>query len=173
MSIIIILLGLIEEIYNDILKDDLTGFSSRKAFVIHSHKFPLKYSVSLLRIDNFHNLHKAFGKRGRNKLLRMISNRINQTNTDAHIYRYSEDELILIFKNINKTNALEQTEQIRRAVASADFMLPRHKKAIKLTISGCISEKKRSDAGILEVINRARENLQKATTFSCNIISQA
>ena len=102
----------------------------------------------------------------------MISERINNAGTDAVIYRYNDDELVTIFKNEGKNAAFEQMEQIRRAVASADFHLRKHKKAIKLTVSGCISEKKRSDANILEVLNRTRKALQKTSSFSCNITSK-
>ena len=63
LSLIIICLGLSEELYNDIYKDRLTGFGSRNAFVIQSKKFPLKYSVGIVRIDNYDNLKKAFGKK--------------------------------------------------------------------------------------------------------------
>jgi len=173
LSSIIILLGLAEEIHNDIYKDSLTNFASRNAFIIHSKKFPLKYSVGLIRIDNYNNLGKAFGKRGQQKLTRMISNRILSGGTDATIYRYSHDELVAIFKNEGKNAAFEQMEQIRRAVASADFYLNNHKKPIKLTVSGCISEKKRSDANTLEVLTRVRKSLQKTSSFSCNITSKA
>lgn len=173
LSSIIILLGLAEEIHNDIYKDSLTDFASRNAFIIHSKKFPLKYSVGLIRIDNYNNLGKAFGKRGQQKLTRMISNRIFSIGTDAIIYRYSHDELVAIFKNEGKNAAFEQMEQIRRAVASADFYLSNHKKPIKLTVSGCISEKKRSDANTLEVLTRVRKSLQKTSSFSCNITSKA
>ncbi len=172
LGAIIILLGLAEEIHNDIYKDPLTEFASRNAFIIQSRKFPLKYSVGIIRIDNYTNLNKAFGNRGRKNLTKMISDRISSAGTNAQIYRYNEDELVAIFKNEGKNSAFEQMEQIRRAVASADFFLRNHKKAIKLTVSGCISEKKRSDANTLEVLNRTRKALQKTSSFSCNITSK-
>ncbi|MBQ8436190.1 MAG: GGDEF domain-containing protein [Alphaproteobacteria bacterium] len=172
LSVLIIFLGLAEEIHNNIYKDNLTGFASRNAFVIHSKKFPLKYSVGLIRIDNYTNLHKAFGKHGRKNLIRMISERISSVGTNALIYRYGEDELVAIFKNEGKNIAFEQMEQIRRSVASADFYLRKHKKPIKLTISGCVSEKKRSDINTLETLTRVRKSLQKTSSFSCNITSK-
>ncbi len=173
LAAVIIILGLGEEIYNDIYKDRLTGFASRNAFIIQSPKFPLKYSVGIVSIDNYDNLKKAFGRRGRKNLLQMISRRIVAAETEAVIYRYGDDELVLIFKNEDKNAAYEQMEQIRRAVASAEFMLSKSKKPVKLTISGSISEKKRSDANALEVLSRTRKALQKTSAFSFNVTSKA
>ena len=173
LSLIIICLGLSEELYNDIYKDRLTGFGSRNAFVIQSKKFPLKYSVGIVRIDNYDNLKKAFGKRGRKQLMKMISERISSVETDAIIYRYGDDELALIFKDEDKNTAYNQMEQIRRSVASAEFMLAKAKKPVKLTVSGSVSEKKRSDANALEVLSRVHKTLQKTSAFSFNITSKA
>lgn len=173
LSLIIICLGLGEELYNDIYKDRLTGFGSRNAFIIQSKKFPLKYSVGIARLDNYDNLKKAFGKRGRKQLMKMVSERISSVESDAVIYRYSDDELALIFKNEDKNSAYNQMEQIRRSVASAEFMLAKSPKAVKLTISGSVSEKKRSDANALEVLSRVHKTLQKTSAFSFNITSKA
>lgn len=173
LSLIIICLGLGEELYNDIYKDRLTGFGSRNAFIIQSKKFPLKYSVGIARIDNYDNLKKAFGKRGRKQLMKMISERISSVESDAIIYRYGDDELALIFKNEDKNAAYNQMEQIRRSVASAEFMLAKSPKAVKLTISGSVSEKKRSDANAMEVLSRVHKTLQKTSAFSFNITSKA
>lgn len=103
----------------------------------------------------------------------MISRRIVAAETEAVIYRYGDDELVLIFKNEDKNAAYEQMEQIRRAVASAEFMLSKSKKPVKLTISGSVSEKKRSDANALEVLSRTRKALQKTSAFSFNVTSKA
>ena len=148
-------------------------FCLAAVIIILSPKFPLKYSVGIVSIDNYDNLKKAFGRRGRKNLLQMISRRIVAAETEAVIYRYGDDELVLIFKNEDKNAAYEQMEQIRRAVASAEFMLSKSKKPVKLTISGSISEKKRSDANALEVLSRTRKALQKTSAFSFNVTSKA
>ena len=81
--------------------------------------------------------------------------------------------MALIFKNEDKNAAYNQMEQIRRSVASAEFMLAKSPKAVKLTISGSVSEKKRSDANAMEVLSRVHKTLQKTSAFSFNITSKA
>lgn len=173
LGILILLLAVIQDIYYCTYKDPSTGFASRNAFIIQSPKFPLKYSVGIISIDNYENLHKAFGKRGRGQLLKMIALRLNSCESEAIIYRYAEDELVLIFKNEDKNSAYEKMEKIRRSVASAQFVLSSFKKPVKLTISGSVSEKKRSDANTFEVLLRTRKALQKTSAFSCNVTSKA
>ena len=92
---------------------------------------------------------------------------------DENLYRYSNSEFIIIYKNESKKESFEHLEQIRRAIASAEFVLNNRKKSIKLTVSTCVSEKKRSDANAIEVLYRIHKTLQKANEFSHNISSQA
>ena len=161
-----------EYIYADTYKDERTGFSSQKAFMLQHKNFPLKYSIGVVKIDNYTNFKIAFRKRGLNKLLKMIAQRINSCEIDANIYRYHEDELIIIFKNIGKNDAYTQMEQIRRSIASASFMLSNFRKPIKLTITASVSEKKRSDATALEALERTYKTLQETIKFSQNVTSK-
>ena len=103
----------------------------------------------------------------------MITLRLLETETEAQIYRYAEDEFVIIFRGEDKNTAFEQMEEMRRSIASAEFMLRGYKKPIKLTVSGSVSEKKRSDANAVEVLVRADKALQKAYRFTQNITSKA
>ena len=82
-------------------------------------------------------------------------------------------EFIIIFKNEDKKESFEHLEQIRRAIASTDFMLGNRKKGLKLTVSCCVSEKKRSDDSSLDVLVRARKALQKTYQFTQNVTTKA
>lgn len=173
ISALAILIAVIREIHYSTYKDTLTGLSGRYAFVINSQNFPLKYSLALISIDGYDRWLNIFGRRDRDNLLRMIVMRIAEDEDESNIYRYNEDELLIVFKNEGKKDIAERTEQIRRSIASAEFMFPRRKKAVKITVSTCISEKKRSDANSLEVVYRTRKALQKANEFSHNVSTSA
>ena len=114
-----------------------------------------------------------FGRRDRDMLVRMIASKITDEESDENLYRYNEDEFILIFKNENKNESFEHLEKVRRAIASAEFILSHRRKSIKITVSTCVSEKKRSDANSMEVLYRIRKTLQKANEFSYNVSSKA
>ena len=52
-------------------------------------------------------------------------------------------------------------------------MLGKRQKGLKLTVSCCVSEKKRSDDNSIEVLIRTRKALQKAYQFTQNVTSKA
>lgn len=172
-AIFTIFIAIIEDIYHTTYSDVLTGLSSRKAFVINAKNFPLKYSVGIVCIDDYDKLGQVFGRSGQNALTKMIANRITETEIDNQVYRYTPDEFVIIFKKEDKNEGFDRLEKIRRAIASAEFMLGRRKKPLKLTVSCAVSEKKRSDANTFEVLLRAHKALQKTYKFTQNVTSKA
>lgn len=165
--------AVIQEIYYTTYKDVLTGLSSRNSYMLDAKSFPLKYSIGIICIDDYERLRRIFGRSGINALTRMITGRITETETEETIYRYSEDEFIVVFKNEDKNTGYARLEKIRRAVASAEFIFKGNNKPLKLTVSCSISEKKRSDANSYDVLSRAHKAMQKTHQFSQNVTSKA
>lgn len=170
---ITLLTGIIKNIRYALKYDYLTGLASRRAYLKESAKFPMKYSLAIICLDNYENIYKIFGQFKTNKLIQMLANRLSEMEPENPLYRYSADEFILIFKNDNLKQSYEKLEAIRKEIASSEFMFNRQKKGLKITISGCVSEKKRSDSNATEVLVRARKALQKAYQFTQNLISKA
>ena len=168
-----LLISIIIHIYYNTYKDALTGLPSRNSYIIASNSFPLKYSIGVVSIDGYDEMKNMFGKKDRDILIKMMVGKIIEEAGDENLYRYSNSEFIIIYKNESKKESFEHLEQIRRAIASAEFVLNNRKKSIKLTVSTCVSEKKRSDANAIEVLYRIHKTLQKANEFSHNISSQA
>lgn len=135
-------------------------------------KYPLKYSISLMYIDEYERLKKRFGYRKMLLLKKMFLERIRSVNVDVMIYNYKPDALILAFTNMNATESFEKAENIRRSIAKSIFVFNENNN-LQLTVSQCISEKKRSDANSMAVLVRAEESLQKACKFTRNITVKA
>lgn len=154
-------------------RDELTGVYGRRTYYRHAaSKFPLKYSLGVICIDDYPKLLKVFGVRKVENLTRMIVSKIMAANTGADIYRYNDDEFILVFNNEDKKQSYEYLEAIRRSIAGSEFVLSPHQ-IVKVTISAGVSEKKRSDADAEVVLTRTREVLQKAYKFTQNLTSKA
>jgi len=168
-----ILYAVTKNIYYGIYTDTTTGLASRNAYLRQAKSFPLKYSLGIVCLDNYERMKKGFGRRGINALTKMVTMRLLETESENPVYRFSEDEFVIIFKNEDKKESFERLENIRRAVASAEFMLGNRKKGLKLTVSCCVSEKKRSDDNSLEVLLRARKALQKTYQFTQNVTTKA
>lgn len=172
-SILCIISAIIQNIYKETYTDILTGQYSRSSYIIHNKHFPLKYCIGLIKIDDYDKIGSNFGKRIQNTLTKLIADTIADIEKDENIYRYNSDEFIIVYKNIDKKEGLEHLEKIRRAVASSLYEYNPKKNSLKLTVSVCVAEKKRSDASSFEVLMRADKALQKARSFSHNVSHQA
>ena len=170
---ITILIGLIKDTNYALKYDLLTGLPSRRYYLKDSQKFPFKYSLAVICLDNYVHLVKILGYFKTQKLIRMLANRLSELEPENPVYRYSTHEFILIFKNETLKNSFERLEQIRKEIASTEFMFSPKQKGLKITISACVSEKKRNDANATEVLVRAHRMLEKAYQFTQNMISKA
>lgn len=155
------------------LKDEQLDAPNIKAFIRDAEKkYPLKYSIALMYIDEYERLLKRFGENKAIILKKMFLRRIRKAKPRLLIYNYRPDALILAFMNANATESFEQAEEIRRMLAKSIFIFNENNH-LQLTVSQCVSEKKRSDADAEAVLARAEENLQKACKFTRNITVKA
>lgn len=170
-----VLILFVSTVYLDIyryFRDLLTGVYSSQSYLRHSKNFPLKYSLGIICIDDYEKLLKIFGENQVNILVKLIMKIILSTSYGAEIYRYGEDEFILIFKNEDKKQCFEYLEEIRRSIAGSEFVL-NSKRIVKITVSAGVSEKKRSDADADTVLMRTREAVQRTYKFTQNMTSKA
>ena len=170
-----VLIFLVAFIYSEVyayFKDPLTSVYSAKTYLRQSQKFPLKYSLGIVCVDDYSKLLKVFGKRKVDVLVKMVVEKMKQFATDANIYRISEDEFILIFNNEDKKKSYEYLENVRRSIAGSEFVLS-SSRIVKVTVSSCITEKKRSDADAEAVMIRAREAFQRTYKFTQNMTTMA
>lgn len=168
-----LIIAIIQTLYNDTYRDNLTNLSSRNAYIIHSKDFPLKYSIAIVSIDDYEKFGATLGRRSQNTLTKLVALKISELEKEESIYRYSDDEFVLLFRNEDKNESFEKIETIRRAVAAASFQFNAKRPPLKLTVSAAVSDKKRSDANSVEVLVRARKVLQKTRSFSHNVASKA
>lgn len=153
--------------------DSLENVGSKIAYLSHANtKFPYKYTIALFSIDNRDKLLKVLGRKKLTVLEQMVVNRICELPYEMSLYRYNEEELIMVFKNEDANHVREFADNIRRNIAAAEFVFA-SMKSIKITISVCISEKTRKDLDANEVTERTHNALQKNYRFNCNIVTIA
>lgn len=170
---LIVILSALSHLIYAYFRDETTGVYSRNSFYRQTAKrFPLKYALCVVCIDDYDRLCKIFKASEMKVLLQLIVSKMLKIGTKASFYRYAEDEFVLIFKNEDKKQALQYVEDFRRSVAGSEFVLSKNN-VLKVTVSAGLSEKKRSDANVQAVLDRAREVLQKTYKFTQNITSVA
>ena len=135
-------------------------------------KYPLKYSLVLMKIDEYERLLKRFGVHKTILLKKMFINRIIKNNPNVKIYNYQKDSLIMTFMNVNVNECFDIAEEIRRSIAKSIFIFNENNH-LQLTVSQSVSEKKRSDTDAYTVLQRAENSLHKACKFTGNISVKA
>ena len=170
---VITLIETISCIFNESFYDSQTGVFNQNTYMKQIAKdiFPLKYCISVTRIDNCESLSKEYGYKSFTKLLKMVVGQLGNTKEISGIYRFSEDIFLLIFFDKNREEGFELVENIRREIATAEFMLNRPKKSIKLTITSAVTERKRSDFEPVSIISRAY--IKMKSSLSQNVTLKA
>jgi GGDEF domain-containing protein len=88
------------------------------------------------------------------------------------LYNYKKDALIMVFKNANATDSFDKADEIRRQLVKSIFVFNENNH-LQLTVSQCISEKKRSYNDATVVLLRAEASLKNACKFTRNITIKA
>ncbi|MBO7556625.1 MAG: diguanylate cyclase [Alphaproteobacteria bacterium] len=172
-SSIILFISIVHHLFFIIRKDTATGLDNAHSFSIKTKKLPLKYGFGIICIDDYKHLLQAFSKTEVNDIMMMISKKICSLEPEASIYRCTPDEFIIIFLNAEKGTSYNKVDEIRRQIAASEFIINRIKKPLKITVSCCVADKKRSDSDVNSVFIRTHRVLQKTYKFTQNITSKA
>lgn len=172
-AVLIALLSSIYYSYYILYKDEELNIANVRSFFRDAdRKYPLKYSIALMYMDEYSRLVKRYGKLKTLILKKMFLAQIRKANRKVKIYNYKNDALILAFLNANSAETFNEAENIRRMLAKSIFVFNENNH-LQLTVSQCVSEKKRSDADASVVLSRAEDNLRKACKFTHNITVKA
>lgn len=170
---VILCLFTVLDLYHRYFYDSLDDVYSKNAYFNHAHhRFPFKYTIAIFSLDNRDKLLQILGAKHLQTLEQMVIDRIKNMPYDMSFYRYTAEEIILVFKNEDAKHVKEFADNIRRTVAVSEFILANHK-SLKITISLCVSEKTRKDLNATEITERAHNALQKNYRFNCNIVTVA
>lgn len=153
--------------------DYLSGVGSYQSYLAQANsKFPFKYTIGLICIDNREKILSRIGERKIKVLEQMLINQIKETAYEIEVFRHKPNEWILVFKNETAKHVIDYAEDIRRMLAGSEFIFADND-SMKLTVSICVSEKTRKDLNAAEVINRAHITLKKANALNSNISMKA
>lgn len=152
--------------------DETTGFYSRNSYLIKSKSFPFKYNLGIISIDNYDKLLTAFGYKKQRVLTNLIAEVVQDLTSEEVVFRYAADQFVILYKDKDNKEAYTHLDNIRRVIAGLSFSCSPKGQPIKLTVSCSLAEKKRSDAGAIDVLVRADKAMQKTLKFSHNVTSR-
>jgi len=121
--------------------DELTGLRNRRAFneTLHhetrkASRYGRSYSILMMDVDDLKSINDRLGHDAGDKLLKMISNVIQDVLRDTDILaRYGGDEFIVLLPETDSEQALEAAERIRTAVNNTSINL--EGQAVSSTVS--------------------------------------
>lgn len=172
VSSYLVLAFVIWRIYYLFLFDEKTGCYNRYSYLKQSKKFPPKYSLGVISIDSYDGLSKGLNGSQKHELISLVLEIIKENIDEfSTIYHYEENYFIVVCEKINAKEIYDIFETIRRVIAGSEFVLSRHYQHLKITISGGIAEKRRTDVGAMAVLMRADSEMQKTLKFTGNVIS--
>lgn len=152
--------------------DATTGFYSRNSYLIKSKSFPFKYNLGIISIDNYDKLLKTFGYKKQRILTNLIAEVVQELTQEEVVFRYAPDQFVVLYKDKDNKESFTHLDNVRRIIAGLQFSTTAKEEPIKLTVSCSLAEKKRSDAGALEVLMRADKAMRKTLKFSHNVTSK-
>ncbi len=172
VSQLIIFIDLVFTLTYNHFYDETTGFYSRNSYLIKSKHFPFKYNLGIINIDNYDKLLKTFGYRKQRILTNLVAEVVQEFTSEETVFRYAPDQFVVLYKDKDNKEAFKHIDNIRRIIAGISFSCAPKQQPIKITVSCSLAEKKRSDAGALEVLMRADKAMRNTLKFTHNVTSK-
>ena len=152
--------------------DKQSGLKNRNSYHYYASRLPLKYSLAIIKIDFYDSLIKKIGLYNMRIIITLINDVFQEYIGEDLIFRYSEDQFLIIYKKYDLKEAYSHIEEIRRGIAGLNFAYSSKLPPLKITISCGVSEKKRSDKDVFEVYARAEKAMNETAKLSHNVTTK-
>jgi diguanylate cyclase (GGDEF)-like protein len=149
-----------QSLKSSLITDSLTGLLNRRAFDKDIKKVNGSgdYSLIFLDIDNFRKFNNDFGHDIGDKVLETVGGKIKAcVKATGRVYRYGGEEITIILKDCDKTNALSMAEKIRLEIS-----LINNEPYPQITVSLGVSSYPENGPNIHDIIIASDKALLKA-----------
>ncbi len=145
--------------------DRLTGLLNRGYFetryqaeVARARRHGHPLAVALLDLDRYKNFNDRYGHASGDVALRVLADTLLKGLRASDIVaRYGGDEFVVLLPETSPQAAYEKLEQLRLAVARAEFAIPRHDLTAQITLSAgiaCLPDDGTDPVELLEAADR-------------------
>ena len=120
---LILVVGMVENVYTLAYRDELTGLPSRRALNEAVLRLGDRYTIAMVDIDHFKQFNDRYGHDVGDQVLRMVGSRLSRVEGGGKMFRYGGEEFTLLFPDKAVEESLPFLEAIRREVAESSFSL--------------------------------------------------
>lgn len=167
----------LEHALNDSKIDPLTKLLNKRAFMSDMEQIlaaaggrQLNMSLLFINVDDFALINADYGHLAGDKVLIFLANTFKNSIRDGDkIYRYGEEEFVLILNRLLPEKSVEIANRIRSKVEISKLIYS--EQIIKVTVSMGVSHHKAGDA-ISDYLARATDALKEAKLCGKNIVKE-
>ncbi len=166
ISMIILLLSTTFYVYISLYYTKNAGIKNKHSFIKYSKEKIIKCSLAVVCIDATETIKSQFGQKGLDTIITLVAEIIKEKH--FKVFYLQKDEFVISFEGQGIDDAYEDIENLKRKIATTDFILSGYKKPIKITITSAVVERKRMDGNMLAVFQKAQKILLKKKDFNNN-----
>ena len=122
-AVLILVATLVLAAYRSAHRDELTGLPDREVLDLAVQRLPQRYAVALLEIDQLREVNNTYGRRVGDQLMSMAARKIVHASGAGKVFRYGQDQFLVLFPGKVPNDTLIALESMRKAVVSLDLLL--------------------------------------------------
>lgn len=118
---LILIIAVVELSYTMAFRDELTGLAGRRALNQSLLKLGGRYTIAMLDVDHFKKFNDRYGHDVGDEVLKMVAAKMARVSGGGKPFRYGGEEFTVVFPGKHVSDALPHLEQLREAIATAEF----------------------------------------------------
>lgn len=156
--------------------DPLTGIYNRRVLeerlddeLTRLKRYDTAFSVIFFDIDNFKTINDDFGHEAGDRALKGLTRQVHDNLRKTDVFaRFGGDEFVIILTATTLKNAVHVAEKIHTTAANTEFSYEGRR--VPVTLSMGVTEVKKSDAEIADILKRVDSLMYKAKKAGRNLV---
>ena len=125
---LILVASLVETTFRLAFHDALTGLPGRRALDEALAPLTGTYTIAMVDIDHFKRFNDRYGHDTGDEVLKKVAKTLQNVRLHGKAFRYGGEEFCLLFNGKELSAVLPELERLRKAIASAPFVLRNRRK---------------------------------------------
>ena len=120
---LILVISMIENIYFEGFRDELTDLPTRQVLMGNLSKLKTGYAVAMIEIDHFKKLKDDHGRKVSKQIIRLVGSKLASV-TGGMPFRYGDAVFFVIFPEMFVQETMSHLERLRAAIKESALILP-------------------------------------------------